>query len=123
MATYLCVSLFLSAAVTNEVRNITVEEGKNLTVKPKAEIQTNDQIQWRFEDKVILKAEIRGETVQTHDDAVADERFKGRLKLDEKTGSLTITNMRNEDSGEYKLQIISSRETTNKTFVVTVCGK
>ncbi|XDV23434.1 hypothetical protein PO909_028012 [Leuciscus waleckii] len=115
MATFLCVSLFLCFAVTNEERNISVKEGEPLPLNPETEIQKDDQIQWMFEDIPI--AEIRGGTGKTHDD---DERFRGRLTLDEETGSLTITDMRIEHVGDYKLQISNSRGTTKKTFVVTV---
>lgn len=116
MATFLCVSLFLCAAVTDEVRNISVEEGKNVILNPETEIQRDDIIEWRFGDQDILIAEIRGGTGETHDD---DERFRGRLRLDKRTGSLTIRNITAEKSGPYKLQISSSRGTTNKTFIVT----
>ncbi|XP_039520345.1 uncharacterized protein LOC120474271 [Pimephales promelas] len=100
-------------------RNISVEEGKNLIINPKTEIQKDDLILWRFGYQDILIAEIRGGTLKTHDDA-ADGRFRGRLKLDEKTGSLIITDITTEHTGKYKLQIISSGENTNKRFIVSV---
>ncbi|KAK7126539.1 hypothetical protein R3I94_017886 [Phoxinus phoxinus] len=96
-------------------RKISVEQGKNVILDPETEIQKDDQIQWRFRD--ILIAEIRGGTRETHDD---NGRFRDRLKLDEKTGSLIITDTTAEQSGVYKLQISSSRGKTNKRFVVSV---
>ncbi|XDV23449.1 hypothetical protein PO909_028025 [Leuciscus waleckii] len=99
-----------------KLRNIPVMEGESVTINPETEIQKDDQIQWRFGDKDILIAEFRGEAGKIHDD---DERFRGRLTLGG-TGYLIITNMRIEQSGDYKLQISSSRGTTNKRFVVTV---
>ncbi|XDV23459.1 hypothetical protein PO909_028033 [Leuciscus waleckii] len=102
-----------------EVRNIPVTEGESVTINPETEIQKDDQIQWRFGDKDILIAEFRGEAGKIHDD---DGIFRGRLMLGG-TGSLIITNMRIEQSGDYKLQISSSRGNTNKRFVVTVFGK
>jgi len=99
-----------------------VEEGKNLIINPETEIQKDDLILWRFGYEDILIAEIRGGTLKTHDDA-DDGRFRGRLKLDEKTGSLIITDITTELTGDYKLQIISSRGNTNKIFAVFVSGK
>ncbi|KAG1929411.1 hypothetical protein F2P79_022965 [Pimephales promelas] len=107
--------------VVSVSERISVEEGNNLIINPETEIQKDDLIQWRFGYQDILIAEISGGTLKTHDDA-ADGRFRGRLKLDEKTGSLIITDMRTKHTGDYKLQIISSRGNTNKRFVVYVSG-
>ncbi|XDV23447.1 hypothetical protein PO909_028025 [Leuciscus waleckii] len=106
--------------VNIEDRKISVKEGESVTINPETEIQKDDQIQWRFGDQDILIAEFRGGTVKTHDD---DEIFRGRLTLGEKTGSLIITNITLEQSGYYKLQIISSRGNIYMRFVVTLCGK
>ncbi|XDV22793.1 hypothetical protein PO909_027609 [Leuciscus waleckii] len=49
------------------------------------------------------------------------KRFRGRLKLDHQTGSLTIMNIRTEDSGEYTLVIINGSN-CEKIFRVSVHG-
>ncbi|XDV11674.1 hypothetical protein PO909_000545, partial [Leuciscus waleckii] len=49
-------------------------------------------------------------------DDVLDGRFRDRLKLDDQTGSLIITNTRTEDTGGYYLQINSER----KRFILIV---
>ncbi|XP_057181172.1 uncharacterized protein LOC130548429 isoform X2 [Triplophysa rosa] len=57
--------------------------------------------------------------VQTHrDDLIV---WRDRLKLDDQTGSLNITNFRTTDSGLYKLQISSNnKQTLHKNFRVFV---
>ncbi|XP_067271102.1 contactin-3 [Pseudorasbora parva] len=102
------------------VRMVAVEEGKPLTLNTETEIQKDNQILWKFKEMLI--AQIKGGTGETFDD-VPDERFRGRLKLDEKTGDLMITDMRDEHSGVYDLQIISSRGTTDKRFRVVVINR
>ncbi|XDV23587.1 hypothetical protein PO909_028108 [Leuciscus waleckii] len=48
-----------------------------------------------------------------------DGRFRDRLKLDDQTGSLTITNTRTEHTGVYQLEIHGLKLTT-KSFNVSV---
>ncbi|XP_077083158.1 uncharacterized protein LOC143736301 [Siphateles boraxobius] len=50
------------------------------------------------------------------------ERFRDRLKLDHQTGSLTIMNTRNTDSGVYQLRISTGSSDREKTFNITVHG-
>ncbi|KAL0199144.1 hypothetical protein M9458_007684, partial [Cirrhinus mrigala] len=42
------------------------------------------------------------------------------LRLDDQTGSLTITNSRSTDTGVYQLQITNSEETSYKRYNVYV---
>ncbi|TRY56683.1 hypothetical protein DNTS_034240, partial [Danionella cerebrum] len=60
-------------------------------------------IQWRFGDEGTLIAGIEGSgsSADAFED-VLDSRFRDRLKLDNKTGTLTISNIRAEHAGEYK---------------------
>ncbi|KAL0161091.1 hypothetical protein M9458_044816, partial [Cirrhinus mrigala] len=81
-------------------------EGESVTLNPHTEIQRGDQIQWMFADEDNRIAQIKGGTGETYNGA--NERFKDRLKLDKTTGSLTMTNISDEHTGLYKLQIISS---------------
>ncbi len=51
-----------------------------------------------------------------------DGRFRDRLKLDNQTGSLTITNTRTTDSGLYQIYIKGMKLITYR-FNVTVYGE
>ncbi|XDV23428.1 hypothetical protein PO909_028006, partial [Leuciscus waleckii] len=108
------------AVVTDEDKTVSVKEGESVTLNTDAEIQKDDQIIWMFGPQENLIAEIKGETreISTYD--VAGGRFRDRLKLDKKTGSLTITNTTAEHIGVYKLQSIGSRGTLYQRFILTV---
>ncbi|XP_016107371.1 uncharacterized protein [Sinocyclocheilus grahami] len=80
-------------------------------------------------DEMKMKSVTEGESVtlslidQSKSCEDGDEGFRGRLKLDHQTGSLTITNIRTTDSGDYKIQInSSSRISIIKSFIVNVTG-
>ncbi|KAK9967246.1 hypothetical protein ABG768_001654 [Culter alburnus] len=113
----------VSAAERDEVK--TVEEGESVTLDPGVIKSPNDEMTWYFND--ILITEITGDQSKICTDVQCDERFRDRLKLDHQTGSLTIMNTRNTDSGEYKLKIIINNSsfsiTRLKRFSVTVTGK
>ncbi|XDV23578.1 hypothetical protein PO909_028103 [Leuciscus waleckii] len=75
---------------------------------------------WRYGAKKKVIAEISRNygIFYTYDD-VPDGRFRDRLKLDNQTGSLTITNTRTEHTGVYQLEI-SGTKLTLKSFNVSV---
>uniref|UniRef100_A0A671SED1 Immunoglobulin domain-containing protein n=1 Tax=Sinocyclocheilus anshuiensis TaxID=1608454 RepID=A0A671SED1_9TELE len=99
-----------------------VTEGESVTLDTPEEKKTNDVMAWFFND--ILIAEITGDQSKICTDDQCDERFRDRLKLDNQTGSLIITNIRSTDSGLYNLKIKSSRNrystTSIKSFTVSV---
>ncbi|XP_058616621.1 uncharacterized protein LOC131530388 [Onychostoma macrolepis] len=104
---------------TGGVKSVSVMEGESVTLQNYVTaIQRDDLIVWRFGDKGILLAKIDGETNETSVN-IADERFKGRLELDQ-TGSLIITDTRTEHAGLYELQI-RGRESSQQ-FLVSVSG-
>ncbi|ROL45015.1 hypothetical protein DPX16_0402 [Anabarilius grahami] len=98
-----------------------VKEGESVTLDSGVTKHPNDVMTWYFNE--ILISEITGGQSKICTDVQCDERFRDRLKLDHQTGSLTITNTRNTDSGEYKLKITINNSsfsiTTVKRFNVT----
>ncbi|XP_056118647.1 uncharacterized protein LOC130096041 [Rhinichthys klamathensis goyatoka] len=100
------------------VDSLRFSEGENVTLDTGvSELQRDDQILWRFasEDTIIAKRDRN--TNQTTD---PDGRFGDRLQMDDQTGSLSITNTKITDSGDYHLQISSRDKVSYKTFRVTV---
>ncbi|KAK9968930.1 hypothetical protein ABG768_027147, partial [Culter alburnus] len=95
---------------------ISVLEGDSVTLNSDlTEMKDDDVIQWRFGNISIAEINVTADRITVYDD-VLDGRFRDRLKLDNQTGSLTITNTRTEDTGLYELQTNS----VEKTFVLLV---
>ncbi len=111
----------VSAAEQDEMKRKSVKEGESVTLDPGVIKNPNDLMKWYFND--ILIAEITGDQSKICTDHRCKERFRGRLKLDHQTGSLTITNTRTTDSGVYQLEISSSRFSILKGFSVTITGE
>ncbi|KTG02189.1 hypothetical protein cypCar_00046339 [Cyprinus carpio] len=51
------------------------------------------------------------------------ERFRDRLKLDHQTGSLTIMNITNTDSGDYHLEIITNSSSIRRQHINIISKK
>ncbi|XP_048038241.1 uncharacterized protein LOC125263282 isoform X2 [Megalobrama amblycephala] len=109
----------VSAAERNKMKRKSVEEGESVTFDPGVG-RKSKAMMWYFKDTLIAK--IIGDQSQICTDVQCDERFRDRLKLDHQTGSLTITNTRNTDSGDYELKINSSRFSIIRSFSVSVTG-
>ncbi|XP_048038363.1 carcinoembryonic antigen-related cell adhesion molecule 1-like isoform X2 [Megalobrama amblycephala] len=108
----------VSAAEGDQV-TFSVKKGESVTLGTSVGKNPFDVMKWYFND--ILMAEITGDQSKICTDVQCDEKFRDRLKLDHQTGSLTIMDTRNTDSGEYKVEItISSRFSIIRSFNVTV---
>ncbi|XP_073699658.1 uncharacterized protein [Garra rufa] len=100
-----------------------VMDGDSVTLHTKVETKLQEDIKWYIFDTRI--AQITGDLsfictdVQCNNDT---ERFRDRLKLDHRTGSLTIRDIRTTDTGLYELKIITTISNGEKTFNVTVHG-
>ncbi|XDV23665.1 hypothetical protein PO909_028147 [Leuciscus waleckii] len=119
-----CRLIGVFAAETNEIQSVSVMEGDSVTLNTDVtEIHEDDDILWKYgaEKSLIAKISIETRVFSTYDD-VPDGRFRDRLKLDNQTGSLTITNTRTEHTGVYKVEI-RGMKLTIKTFSVSVYGE
>ncbi|XP_039538736.1 uncharacterized protein LOC120486640 [Pimephales promelas] len=99
-------------------------EGHSVTLESNLnELQEHDLITWRFEPLNTKIAEIdKDKNIFSIYDDVPDGRFRGRLKLDHQTGSLTITHTNTTDSGLYHVTISRTGGRTAIRFNVTVYG-
>ncbi|XP_056615346.1 uncharacterized protein LOC130430312 isoform X2 [Triplophysa dalaica] len=116
---FFCSLLILSGVFgdTDEVK-VSVKEGDSFTLKIKPDdINRATELVWWSNDTKIAKIDLE---VKDRQPKYTDERFRDRLNMEHQTGSLTITNIRSEDSGEYKLEIKSSSDIKYKTFRVSV---
>ncbi|XP_042604940.1 uncharacterized protein LOC109062191 [Cyprinus carpio] len=102
----------------DEIESLSVMEGDSVTLPTGvSKIQEDDLIMWMSGNYCIAKLNISSQVItETHD------IFRDRLKLDDQTGSLTITNIRTTDSGLYKAQMIG-QQVSKKTFNVTVIAR
>ncbi len=111
-------------ADTDAVKSLSVTEGDSVSLNSRLiGTQTRDVIIWTFGYPETRIAIINREDgiVSTSDGP--DGRFRDRLKLDHQTGSLTITDTRTTDSGNYTVLIRTEREQSRYRFNVTVYGE
>ncbi|XP_039522284.1 signaling lymphocytic activation molecule-like [Pimephales promelas] len=89
-------------AESDEVKTVPVTVGESVTLETITDIQRYEQIEWRFGSVRIARIKEKNGVFSTD---YNDSRFIDRLRLDNHTGSLTITNIGHEHSGVYKQSI------------------
>uniref|UniRef100_A0A8C2HCZ9 Immunoglobulin domain-containing protein n=1 Tax=Cyprinus carpio TaxID=7962 RepID=A0A8C2HCZ9_CYPCA len=100
---------------------VLVKVGDSVTLHTSVKMNGEEMITWYSYEKVI--AQITGDLSYICTDVQCNkgnERFRDRLKLDHQTGSLTITNIRTRDSGDYDVWISSN--SSEKRFSVLAHG-
>ncbi|KAI7790977.1 hypothetical protein IRJ41_006156 [Triplophysa rosa] len=106
--------------VVVRVDTLKVTEGETVELQTGvSQLQSDEKIQWRCGPKDVIIAEIDGKTKETSFNT-NDEQFNHRLHLNDQSGSLTITNIKNTDAGGYELHIKSRNTTSYKRFNVLV---
>ncbi|XP_077081608.1 SLAM family member 5-like [Siphateles boraxobius] len=116
---FCCLCCCLIGVFADELKS--VKEGDSVTLNSSlTEIQKDEEILWTFGTNGILIAKTNGVNNTIYD--VADGRFRDRLKLDNKTGSLIIVNIRTEHAGVYEVEISDISSQTKHRFNVTVCA-
>ncbi|XP_016326310.1 SLAM family member 9-like, partial [Sinocyclocheilus anshuiensis] len=97
-------------------------EGDYVTLNTDDIEKHEDDMLWKFgaEKSQIAIIKIKKQISSTSD--VPDGRFRDRLKLNNQTGSLTITNITTQHAGLYELQITGAK-LSSKTFSVSVYAR
>nr|XP_055073700.1 uncharacterized protein LOC129453463 isoform X2 [Misgurnus anguillicaudatus] len=112
-----------TVAVSGEVKSVSVIEGDPVTLQTHLnEIQRDELIVWTFlpDDSQIAQIYKLNNLFRTYDGE--EGRFRDRLKLNDQTGDLTITDIRPEHIGVYEVKINNRRRSIQRRFSVHVSG-
>ncbi|XP_043079760.1 uncharacterized protein LOC122328115, partial [Puntigrus tetrazona] len=112
-------NLTVSGVFPDSVKSVSVMEGESVSLQTHTELKKNEQITWTFGQPEICVAQINKDNGRLSTYDVLDGRFRDRLKLDYQTGSLTITNTRNTDSGLYQVTVGSRKSTYRFNLTVS----
>ncbi|XP_056109091.1 uncharacterized protein LOC130086895 [Rhinichthys klamathensis goyatoka] len=106
-------SFSVTVSGSDEVRTVSVIQGEPITLNPDGE-HKDDKLMWMFRGVCIAERKI------SVPDDVPDGRFRVRPKLDDQTGSLTITDTTTEHTGVYELLTSRPGKSSIKKFIVCV---
>ncbi|KAA0711866.1 hypothetical protein E1301_Tti013471 [Triplophysa tibetana] len=100
-------------------RDKSVHLGGSVTLETGVtDIKTDDEIVWTIGPEDTRISRITGGTDEPSPYYYPDERFRDRLKMNNKTGDLTITHIRQEDIGVYEVQTYLDKKTKYKKFMI-----
>ncbi|XP_077081379.1 uncharacterized protein LOC143735195 [Siphateles boraxobius] len=100
---------------------VSVMEGDSVTLNTGVQTNQHEKITWYYKGNRI--AQINRDQSKICTDVQCNEgteRFRDRLKLDHQTGSLTIMNITETDSGVLELRISNGSSDIEKIFSVSV---
>ncbi|KAK7126499.1 hypothetical protein R3I94_017851 [Phoxinus phoxinus] len=110
-----------NVTITDRLNRLTVKEGVTVTLESGVtELDGDDLVRWRFEHEVVFAKIDKMAGISSIYEDVPDGKFRGRLKLDDLTGSLTITHTTTSDSGLYHIDITSVRHVIFRKFFLSV---
>nr|XP_055072788.1 uncharacterized protein LOC129452788 isoform X1 [Misgurnus anguillicaudatus] len=106
--------------VSGKVKSVSVMEGDPVTLHTDSKLQTDEVIVWRFlrDDSQIAQIYKQSNLSRTYDGE--DGRFRDRMKLNDQTGDLTITDSKPEYSGAYELKMNIRRRSIQRRFSIHV---
>ncbi|TRY60735.1 hypothetical protein DNTS_007808 [Danionella cerebrum] len=100
---------------------VDLKEGDGVSLLTDVTLTPGDHVMWYFKTKRI--AEMFENVPEVNTDESFHETFRDKLKLEEQSGSLTISNISTACSGDYTLGIMNDDKVNDKPpqiFVVTV---
>ncbi len=92
--------------------SLSLMEGDSVTLHTNVtEIREDDDILWKFGAEKSQIAQMKKKNQLFITNNYLDERFRNRLKLNNQTGSLTITtNITTQHAGVYRLEITGAKK-------------
>lgn len=108
----------------NEGRDKSVHVGGSVTLETGVtDIKTDDEILWTFGSENTRIVRVTGGTDEPSPYYYPHERFRDRVKMNNKTGDLTITDIRQGDIGVYDVLTYLNGETRFKKFTISTAGE